>query len=655
LAETERDLSCSVPRGGGWRPGARWAREGRTREDVQAQIDALPLHQRPPMRELGRRTEAAAHPFRAMPPDKGVPPESVPPESVPLSRWSAVRAPAGPGEGPHPPKSKDVPYPGEGRFFVTGRMTGDVVGRVSEERAPPVRRVSGIPTVTAERVGAQMLVAAACPAARALGIEPGSPLTRARLVVPALRVFPADRAADRADLLALARMAALRWSPAVSLSGDHGAGDHGAGDQGAGDHGLFVELTGTAHLHGGEERWARGAVRVLARLGVEARVAVADTAGAAWALSRHSGRRTLLCPPGAHPEMIAGLPTAALRLEPAHVELLHRLGADSVAHMAALPRKGMARRFGGALLRRLDQAMGAVPEPFRPVDVPEPVRIVQRFAEPVMTAEVIERWLEALTPRFCEALARAGLGVRAVAFAAERVDGSVQAIRVGLSRPSRDPGHLLRLLKRRIAEVAPGWGLDSLGLHAIRVEPLGAEALVPRLAGDALPDLAPLVDVVADRTDGRVWRHVPVESDVPERSVSRTRPLDPPDAGAVPLRADDVRRLDRRKRVHPWDPRWPRPARLLRRPEELLHVIAELPDRAPARFTWRGVTYRVVGSDGPERVGGEWWLRLAETHAVRDYWQVEVGDGQRFWLYRRGDGLRTETGDLRWFLHGLFG
>lgn len=586
------------------------------------------------MRELGRRTEAAAHPFRApfrpMPPDEG----------VPLSRWSAVRAPAGPGEGPHPPKSKDVPYPGEGRFFVTGRMTGDVVGRVSEERAPLIRQVPGIPSVTAERVGAQMLVAAACPAARALGIEPGSPLTRARLVAPSLRVFPADRAADRADLLALARTAALRWSPAVSLSEDDG---------------LFVDLTGTAHLHGGEERWARGAVRVLARLGVEARVAVADTAGAAWALARHSGRRVLLCPPGAHPEMIAGLPAAALRLEPAHVEVLQRLGVDSVAHMAALPRKGMARRFGGALLRRLDQAMGALPEPFRPVDVPEPVRIVRRFAEPVMTAEVIERWLEDLTPRFCEALGRAGLGARAVAFAAERVDGTTQSIRVGLSRPSREPAHLLRLLKRRIAEVAPGWGLDSLGLHAIRVEPLGAEALGPKLAGDAPPDLAPLVDVVADRTDGRVWRDSPVESDVPERSVARTRPLDPPNTGAAPLRADDVRRLDRRARTHPWDPRWPRPARLLHRPEELHHVIAELPDRAPARFTWRGTTYRVTGSDGPERVGGEWWRRLAETHAVRDYWQVEVGDGQRFWLYRRGDGLRPETGDLRWFLHGMFG
>ena len=67
-AAAERAVTCSVPRGGGWRPGARWARDD-AREDIEAQIAALPTHQRPPMRELGRRSEAATPPFRAMRPD----------------------------------------------------------------------------------------------------------------------------------------------------------------------------------------------------------------------------------------------------------------------------------------------------------------------------------------------------------------------------------------------------------------------------------------------------------------------------------------------------------------------------------------------------------------------------------------------------------
>ena len=59
-------------------------------------------------------------------------------------------------------------------------------------------------------------------------------------------------------------------------------------------------------------------------------------------------------------------------------------------------------------------------------------------------------------------------------------------------------------------------------------------------------------------------------------------------------------------------------------------------------------------ADGPERVAGEWWLRDGERRAVRDYWAVEDEEGRRFWLYRRGDGADPATGDLGWFLHGIF-
>lgn len=144
----------------------------------------------------------------------------------------------------------------------------------------------------------------------------------------------------------------------------------------------------------------------------------------------------------------------------------------------------------------------------------------------------------------------------------------------------------------------------------------------------------------------------PVESDVPERSVATCPPLDPPPDAARALRNDDVRGLDRTAPDHPWHPRWPRPVRLLRHPEQVDHVLAELPDQPPKRFTWRGRTHLVVRADGPERIAGEWWRRPAERSAVRDYFQVENEAGERFWLYRRGDGLRAETGDLRWFFHG---
>jgi protein ImuB len=143
-----------------------------------------------------------------------------------------------------------------------------------------------------------------------------------------------------------------------------------------------------------------------------------------------------------------------------------------------------------------------------------------------------------------------------------------------------------------------------------------------------------LVDRLAGRLGPRrLYWATAVESDVPERSVARIGPLDA---------------------ALPW-PKWPRPVRLLSPPERVENVVALLPDLPPRRFTWRGRAYRVARADGPERIHGEWWKRAAEAEGVRDYFQVEDEEGARFWLYRRGDGVDGRTGDLSWYLHGVFG
>jgi protein ImuB len=131
--------------------------------------------------------------------------------------------------------------------------------------------------------------------------------------------------------------------------------------------------------------------------------------------------------------------------------------------------------------------------------------------------------------------------------------------------------------------------------------------------------------------------------------------LDAPERSAAHGKRDDVRQLDRNPPLPPWHAGWPRPARLLARPEPLDHVLAALPDQPPRRFTWRGTTHRVVRADGPERITGEWWRGRAETLSVRDYFQVEDVAGRRYWVFRRGDGERPATGDLSWYLHGIFG
>lgn len=757
-AAVERAKHCSVPKEGGWRPGARWARTERsqveaaieelphhqrppqrelgrvsvaadnpfrrnlshpdeervtppshlrelsrrteaaghpfrpgtrgwaTSDEVQAAIEALPPHQRPSFQELSRRSEVLGHPFKPMPSDEvglnlsahaAMPSLQFPGEEAPakarrgprrsardghsgeagysappnLAQLAAMPAVQFPGEGPHPDNhgrsAPTAPTYGQGRFFQTGRTLGSVVARIcpaKEEALAGIAAPSSAepPLVTTHKIGPRVEVAAVNPAARSLGLAPGMALTMARAQVPGLEVRNADPEGDAADLRALAELLARRWAPTIMISDADG---------------LFIDLTGVAHLHGGEARFARSLLRLLARHGITARIAIADTAGAAWAIARFGpSTPALVVAPGRQADAVTALPVAALRLDPTSLELLARLGVDRIEQLLAMPRAPLVRRFGRSIVDQLNRAIGRAPEPFDPVVLPSRISVEQRFAEPIATPEAIEHWLRGLVARLCRSLGEAGEGARAIELVAARVDGVPQRLRLGFARATRDPAHITRLALRRIEEIEPGYGIDAIVLHVRRAETLGPEALSPALAGHSEPDLATLVDTLANRIGAnRLWRVNPAESDVPERSVSFAPPLDPPADRMEKLRRDDVRHLDERPPDHPWHARWPRPVRLLRHPEQVDHVLAEMPDQPPRRFTWRGRTHRVVRADGPERIAGEWWRRSAERVAVRDYFRVEVEGGQRFWLYRSGDGLRSETGDLRWFLHGRDG
>ncbi len=493
--------------------------------------------------------------------------------------------------------------------------------------------------VTTIREENRVVVAAACPAAQALGARAGMPLTQVRAQMPGIDICPADQEGDRAELMRLALALARRWTPTVAIEGDDT---------------LFLDLTGVAHLHGGEARMAARLVRMLGRLGFAARVAVADTPGAAWGLAHYGAGG--ICAGGGHLEAIAPLPIEALRIEGKAVELLHRLGVMRVAQLAAMPRGPLVKRFGKGLVLKLEQALGRLPEPLRPVIPREAIVAAQRFAEPIATPEAIAHWLGQIVTQLAATLEAEGLGATRIELIADRIDGVPQRIRMGLARPSRDAAHILRLLTRRIEEVEPGFGIDAIALHVRRADILGPQPVIERLDEEAAPELAVLIDTLATRIGmGAMWRSRPVESDVPERSVAPMQVLDPPERVAARGKADDVRKLDRNPALHPWHPEWPKPTRLLRRPERLDHVLAEMPDHAPRRFTWRGVPHSVVRADGPERVHGEWWKRAGERHSVRDYFRVEDEAGCRYWLFRKGDGERAVSGDLSWYLHGVFG
>lgn len=476
------------------------------------------------------------------------------------------------------------------------------------------------PLILIGRDGNRRVVLAADAAAQKAGLRVGMPVTKAQVFVPDVIVQDADPAAD-ADALDRLAVWMLRFAPVVSSDAPDG---------------IVIDSTGADHLHGGEAAMLDGLLGRLTMSGVTARAAIADSWGAAHALARHAARPTIIAPPGHEPSLIAALPLSALRIASSQVAALRTLGFERIGDLLSQPRAPLTLRFGPELGRRIDQALGDLAEPIDPARSDELVEVRRAFAEPIGAAETIARYIGKLVVQLCERLEEHDLGARRLDLICHRVNSRAQAVRVGTATPVRDAKRLTRLLCDKIETIAPGFGIEVMTLTATIAEALNRKQAVSSLIEAAIPDVSDLIDTLMNRVGERaIYRFAPVASDVPERSVCRI-PAMAPDTGAS------------------WPGHWPRPSRLLPQPE-IVDTVALLPDHPPVSFTWRGVRRRVRRADGPERVFGEWWKRDAELVAVRDYFRVEDDAGERYWLFRAGDGEDAATGSHRWFLHGVFG
>jgi protein ImuB len=452
--------------------------------------------------------------------------------------------------------------------------------------------------------GARRLVVAADAAAEALGIRHGQPLADAQAIAPAVRAEAETPAAHAARLDALA-LWALRFTPLVAPDPPDG---------------LLLDITGCAHLSGGEQALLDRTVGGLAALGHAAQGAVAGTPEAAAALARADVGRSI--PPGGEAAALAPLSPALLRLPDAVVSALSRVGLRSIGDVLDQPRGPLARRFGAGLTARLDAATGRSPTPIRPIRPPPDLSAGRDLAEPILTREAIDALVALLLPELCTALDRAGRGLRRLTLRAHRVDGTVQEIAIGAGTATRDARHLGRLLQQRLERLEPGFGFDRIALLAERTEPLAAGQ---RAIGAASEDLAPLLDRLSQRV--ALWRARPRPGHWPERAVER---VPPQQAVAAP-------------------PGWtarPRPVRLLRRPDPV-EAMALLPDAPPRRILWRGAWRMVDAAEGPERIEPEWW-RDTPGRPARDYYRIACAGGLRLWLCAVGHGAAR-----RWFVHGV--
>lgn len=473
-------------------------------------------------------------------------------------------------------------------------------------------------------------------AARMAGLHGGMRLSDARSILPDLIDTPEDVDLYQAHLARLIR-AMDRYSPWVAP--DRELHDNSL----QGDGGLWLEITGGSHLFGGETAMITHILRDVKARGYAARIAIADTAGAAWACARHHpgnvSERTLSLP-NDH-ATAAGFPVSALRLSDDIITLLSRLGLKQLGDITPLPRANITTRLGPDVLHRLDQFYGRLPE-YLNFELPDnPWLIRQSFDEPLGDADNLALAIRTMTEKLCDRLQTDNLGLRRLVVRSIRVDGHAHTITTTTGAPCQSAAHVLRLLEEKMPGVDTGFGIEQVIVYAPWVEHVAFRQV--RLdrqqdeTGDAIA-LAQLIDRISHHLGPNdiLYRPAHHASHLPERAAIRQSPVGPAKTSRLP----DVT-LPRR------------PVRLLDPPEPV-EVIDRNPTGTPTRLRWRKMIVDILHADGPERLCPEWWGHLDRDHyalsqMTRDYFRICDQKGRMLWLFRTGP-----AGQDIWSVHGLF-
>ncbi|MEL6564153.1 MAG: DNA polymerase Y family protein [Pseudomonadota bacterium] len=498
------------------------------------------------------------------------------------------------------------------------------------------------------------------------GLQIGQPVRDAHAMCPRLMTYPRSVSAEARFLEALQRWAG-KFSPWVAPED---------GDA------LVVDLTGCAHLFGGEAKLMHLVEEDCTDLGLSVLMGLADTRGAAWALARFAGRAAgsnrsgdaidqearatrsragkrrhwtkggaapvvqaqatdpkRISAPGQIYGALSPLPIAALRLEPEMTAQLGRLGLRRVGDLLGQPRASLARRFGRGLVMRMDQAMGSAPEPVSPARMPDHFAVRMTLPEPIGLVEDVVAAIDRVLPRLCKRLEDKGKGARNVRLEAYRSDHTVEVVEVGLARPSFDPHRIRPLLEMKVEAIDAGFGIDMIRLVALQVEPVhDVQAVGHMQAGDAVRKRLSEANALDDLM-GRLGARIGLDA------IRRFHGAD----SHIPEKSHKVLAA---AWSQPHEGPWPKPTNP--RPMLMWHpepVHAPATPRLPETFRWRGRDLRRLRAIGPERIAPEWWLDDPKWRSgTRDYWVTDTEDGQRLWLFYAHGGAMSPG----WFCHGFF-
>lgn len=490
-------------------------------------------------------------------------------------------------------------------------------------------------------------------------VAAGMPLAEAQgMLGESARYVRHDPAEDAAALREAAAWCA-RFSPLVGVEGTDS---------------LLLDVTGCAHLFGGERELLREVMEECRMRGFEVRAALADTVGLAWGVARCGGSAAEIVPPG-ETGVLAALPVEALRLPEGVVATLHELDLRRVGQLLGVGRALLPSRFGKEVVDRLDQALGERSEEIVAVLPPQSVEAGMAFEHPTGDRRGLEEVLRRLVAEVRDQVARRGEGIQQLRVelgcGRERERERVEFV-VGTVAPCAAEEHLAELVLTQFERVSlpeevqrvrmsvtaaaslAAWqpqlfeGADHAGeerewtrLLDRLSNRLGKERVVQaQLRADAQPELAvewePVVKVRGENgSRGTVSPLLPHTSRraggrrFSGGQVGHANPSPPTPLPASNFHPVEDCRAGRGETVCP--------LRLLGEPER---VRVEWPVRVVRGRRVLGI----VRYWGPERIETGWWRG---EYVRRDYYRVETESGERFWLYRR-----VREGD--WFLHGEF-
>jgi protein ImuB len=461
-----------------------------------------------------------------------------------------------------------------------------------------------------------------------LGLRCGMSLADARAAVPDAHSLPFEPQADAEYLQQLAEDCG-RYTPLLSLDAPDG---------------LILDITGCAHLFGGENGLISDVCTHIDQLGLSLRCAMGSTAEAARVIARYATVSALTKPltPAEEAQIIAKLPVAALELEAEAHQALIRAGLKKIGQVAQQPMANIAARFGMETASALRLLQGEAANPITAHRSLPPIMVEHRFAEPIASTPYALKRLEELLEQSAQLLDERGSGGRKFLAIFYRTDGLSRRLSVETGQPTRDAALVIRLFSERLEAlrdpIDPGFGFDLIRLTVPHIEPLRAGQL--QLEGGSAPDgaLSELADRLATRLGkGRVRRYRPANTHIPEQAQLELPASEAPAPTPWPSASEG-------------EP----PSRpfYLFDPPEAVEVMAEVPDGPPHRFRWRRDMHHVLRYEGPERIAAEWWRRADNAGLTRDYYRVEDATGRRYWLFRHG--LYDEKSAPRWYIHGLF-